>query len=419
MRQHRGARPSLSTNRSQRLSGSVFFKYALIMKPANSILSSYGVTVFETMSRLAIETGAINLGQGFPDEDGPEELRRIAAEAAIEGPNQYPPMLGIPELRQAVAAHNKRFYDLDIDWQTETMVTSGATEALADCMLALIEPGDEVVLIEPLYDCYLPMVRRAGGVAKLVRIEPPNWELPRQALADAFSDKTKLILLNSPHNPAAKVFNADELAFIAELVEKHDAYAVCDEVYEHLVFDGQPHIPLMTLPGMRQRCVRIGSAGKTFSMTSWKVGYMTAPAHLLGAIAKAHQFVTFTTPSCLQRAVAAGLEHEDSYFAGLSATQQSKRDRIANALQAAGFATLTTQGTYFQTVDIRSVGFEGDDVAFCEHIIREAGVAAIPMSAFYQDADVTHFARFCFCKKDHVIDAAAEKLSQHFNTRTT
>jgi N-succinyldiaminopimelate aminotransferase len=387
------------------------------MKPANSILSSYGVTVFETMSRLAIETGAINLGQGFPDEDGPEALRRLAAEAAIAGPNQYPPMLGIPELRQAVAEHNKRFYDLDIDWQTETMVTSGATEALADCMLALIEPGDEVVMIEPLYDCYLPMVRRAGGVPKLVRIEPPNWELPRQALADAFSDKTKLILLNSPHNPAAKVFNASELAFISELVEKHDAYAVCDEVYEHLVFDGGPHIPLMTLPGMRQRCVRIGSAGKTFSMTSWKVGYMTAPAHLLGAISKAHQFVTFTTPSCLQLAVAAGLRHEDSYFAGLNATQQSKRDRIASALQAAGFETLRTEGTYFLTVDIRSVGFEGDDVAFCEHIIREAGVAAIPMSAFYQDASVRHFARFCFCKKDDVLDAAAEKLSQHFNAQ--
>ncbi len=391
--------------------------HSLIMKPANSILSGYGVTVFETMSRLAIETGAINLGQGFPDEDGPEELRRLAAEAAIAGPNQYPPMLGIPELRQAVAAHNKRFYDLDVDWQTEIMVTSGATEALADCMLALIEPGDEVVMIEPLYDCYLPMVRRAGGVPKLVRIEPPNWALPRDALAEAFSDKTKLILLNSPHNPAAKVFDGDELQFIADLVQKHDAYAVCDEVYEHLVFDGQPHVPLMTLDGMRERCVRIGSAGKTFSMTSWKVGYMTAPAHLLGAISKAHQFVTFTTPSCLQRAVAAGLEHEDSYFAGLCASQQSKRDRISEALESAGFETLKTEGTYFLSVDIRSVGFEGDDVAFCEHIIREAGVAAIPMSAFYQDGGVRHFARFCFCKRDDVLDAATEKLGQHFSAQ--
>ena len=287
------------------------------MKPANSILSSYGVTVFETMSRLAIETGAINLGQGFPDEDGPEEIRRLAAEATVEGPNQYPPMLGIPELRQAVANHNKRFYGLDVDWQTEVMVTSGATEGLADCMLALIEPGDEVVLIEPLYDCYLPMVRRAGGIPKLVRIEPPNWELPRQELIKAFSDKTKFILLNSPHNPAAKVFNQNELELIGSLIEKHDTYAICDEVYEHLVFDGQPHIPLMTLPGMRDRCVRLGSAGKTFSMTSWKVGYMTAPAQLLQAIAKAHQFITFTTPSNLQRAVAAAVVDEDQLIVEL------------------------------------------------------------------------------------------------------
>ena len=391
--------------------------HSLIMKPANSILSGYGVTVFETMSRLSIETGAINLGQGFPDEDGPEEIRRLAAEAAIEGPNQYPPMLGIPELRQAVANHNKRFYGLDVDWQTEVMISSGATEGLADCMLALIEPGDEVVLIEPLYDCYLPMVRRAGGVPKLVRIEPPDWKLPRRALEEAFSDKTKLILLNSPHNPAAKVFSLDELEFIASLVQKHDAYAICDEVYEHLVFDGKPHIPLMKLPGMRERCVRLGSAGKTFSMTSWKVGYMTAPAHLLGAISKAHQFVTFTTPSCLQRAVAAGLEQEETYFAGLCAQQQSKRDRIQGALEAIGFETMKTEGTYFLSVDIRSVGFEGDDVAFCEHIIRKAGVAAIPMSAFYQDDGVRHFARFCFCKKDHVLDAAAQALSEHFRGR--
>jgi len=384
------------------------------MKPANSILSSYGVTVFETMSRLAIETGAINLGQGFPDDNGPEALRQLAADAVMEGPNQYPPMLGIPELRQAVAAHNKRFYGLDVDWQTEVMVTSGATEALADCLLALIEPGDEVVLIEPLYDSYLPMVRRAGGIPKLVRVAPPEWELPRDALAAAFSDKTKLILFNSPQNPAAKVYALDELQFIADLVEKYDAYAVCDEVYEHIVFDGAGHIPLMTLPGMRERCVRIGSAGKTFSMTAWKVGYMTAPAHLLGAIAKAHQFVTFTTPTNLQRAVAAGLTQNDKYFDTLMNDQQAKRDLIESGLRDAGFETLHTGGTYFLSVDIRSVGFEGDDVKFCEHLIRDAGVAAIPLSAFYQAGDVRHFVRFCFCKHDDVLGAAAAKLKAHF-----
>ncbi|MBT3661637.1 MAG: aminotransferase [Rhodospirillaceae bacterium] len=384
------------------------------MKPANSILSSYGVTVFETMSRLAIETGAINLGQGFPDDNGPEALRQLAADAVMEGPNQYPPMLGIPELRQAVAAHNKRFYGLDVDWQTEVMVTSGATEALADCLLALIEPGDEVVLIEPLYDSYLPMVRRAGGIPKLVRVAPPEWELPRDALAAAFSDKTKLILFNSPQNPAAKVYALDELQFIADLVEKYDAYTVCDEVYEHIVFDGAGHIPLMTLPGMRERCVRIGSAGKTFSMTAWKVGYMTAPAHLLGAIAKAHQFVTFTTPTNLQRAVAAGLTQNDTYFDTLMNDQQAKRDLIESGLRDAGFETLHTGGTYFLSVDIRSVGFEGDDVEFCEHLIRDAGVAAIPLSAFYQAGDVRHFVRFCFCKHDDVLGAAAAKLKAHF-----
>jgi len=384
------------------------------MKPANSIFSSTGVTVFETMSRLAMEHESINLGQGFPDGDGPQDLRRVAADAVMDGPNQYPPMLGIPELRQAVAAHNKRFYDLDVDWQTEVMVTSGATEAIADCLMALIEPGDEVVLIEPLYDCYLPMVRRAGGVPKLVRIEPPAWQLPRDDLAAAFSDKTKLILLNSPHNPAAKVFDGDELQFIAGLVREHDCYAVCDEVYEHIVFDGGRHIPLMTLPNMRERCVRIGSAGKTFSMTAWKVGYVTAPANLLTVIAKAHQYVTFTTPVNFQKATAAGLSKDDGYFESLGGDLEDKRDRIAQGLGAAGFRPLETAGTYFISIDIRDVGFNGDDVAFCSHITTEAGVTAIPLSAFYQDGDVNHFARFCFCKADSILDEAAARLQRCF-----
>ena len=240
------------------------------MTEGNSILSGYGTTVFEVMSRLAVENKAVNLGQGFPDQDGPRDVREAAARHLLEEVNQYPPMMGLPALRQAVAAHNKRFYGLDVDWQREVMVTSGATEAIADCLFGLIEPGDEVVLIEPLYDCYLPIVRRAGGIPKLVRITPPDWSLPREELAAAFSDRTKLILINSPMNPAAKVFDREELAFIADLVIRHDCFAVCDEVYEHLVFDGRTHIPLMTLPGMRERCLRIGSAGKTFSLTGWK-----------------------------------------------------------------------------------------------------------------------------------------------------
>lgn len=384
------------------------------MKPANSLFANTGVTVFETMSRLAMETGAINLGQGFPDDLGPENLRAAAAQAVTDGPSQYPPMMGLPELRQAVAAHNKRFYDLDIDWQTETMITSGATEALTDCMLALIEPGDEVVLIEPLYDCYLPMVKRAGGIPKLVRIEPPRWELDKEAITRAFSDKTKLILLNSPHNPAAKVFTHEELQTIADLVIKHDAYAVCDEVYEHITFDNKTHRPLMTFDGMRERTVRIGSAGKTFSMTSWKVGYMTAPAHLLTPISKAHQYVTFTTPRNFQSAVAVGLGQDDAYFASLGSDLQMRRDRITLGLQEAGFETMPTEGTYFISVDIRSVGFDGDDVAFCEMIARDAGVAGIPLSAFYQEADVNHFVRFCFSKQNDVLDAATQKLKAFF-----
>ncbi|MGF1640248.1 MAG: aminotransferase [Rhodospirillales bacterium] len=387
------------------------------MKAANGVLSGYGTTIFTVMSALAQEHGAINLGQGFPDEDGPEPIRRLAAEAVIDGPNQYPPMLGLPELRQAVADHDRRFYGLDIDWRSEVMVTSGATEALADCFLGLIEPGDEVVLIEPLYDSYLPMVRRAGGIPKLVRLQPPEWALPRAALAAAFSAKTKLIVLNSPHNPSGKVFDDDELAFVAGLVREFDAYAVCDEVYEHLVFDGRAHRPLMALPGMRERCLRIGSAGKTFSMTGWKVGYVTAAAGALAAVAKAHQFVTFTTPPSLQRAVARGLGCDDRYFADLATVQQGKRDRLATGLAAAGFRVLPSQGTYFLTVDIRAVGFDGDDAAFCRHITERAGVAAVPVGAFYHDGEVDgggHYARFCFCKRDALLDEAALRLKRHF-----
>jgi len=384
------------------------------MKPANSVLSSYGTTVFTVMSALALEHGSINLGQGFPDEEGPEDIRRVAAETVMAGPNQYPPMMGIPELRQAVATHNKRFYGLDVDWQSEVMVTSGATEALADCFLELIEPGDEVVLIEPLYDSYLPMVRRAGGVPKLVRVEPPAWEMPRADLEQAFSERTKLLVLNSPHNPAGKVSDAEELAFIAGLLERYDAYAICDEVYEHLVFDGAAHVPLMTLPGMRERCLRIGSAGKTFSATGWKVGYITAAPALMAAVAKAHQFVTFTTAPNLQKATAFGLGKEDAYFEGLAADQRQKRDRLAAGLAAAGFEVLPSAGTYFLSVDIRSVGFNGDDEAFCRHITTEAGVTAVPVSAFYQEAGIDHFARFCFCKQDSLLDEAAMRLQRHF-----
>ena len=292
------------------------------MKAANSVLSGYGTTIFEVMSRLAQEHESVNLGQGFPDGNGPPDVVAAATEYLEKGVNQYPSMMGIPTLREAVAEHARRFYDLDVDWPREVLVTSGGTEALGAALFGLIEPGDEAVLIEPLYDSYLPIVRRAGAVPKTVRLEPPDWTLPVGDLRAAFSEKTKLILFNTPMNPCAKVFTREELDLIAALCIEHDSYAVCDEVYEHLAFDGKPHIPMIALPGMRERAVRIASAGKIFSLTGWKVGMVTAAPDLLTPIAKAHQFLTFTTPPNLQSAVAYGLRKDDSYFEGLNADRR-------------------------------------------------------------------------------------------------
>jgi N-succinyldiaminopimelate aminotransferase len=385
------------------------------MKDANSIMSGLGTTVFEVMSALARQHQSVNLGQGFPDDKGPEEVRRAAADYLLSGHNQYPPMMGIPELRQAVAEHARRFQGLEVDWETEVLVTSGATEALGDCLFGLIEPGDEVVLIEPLYDSYLPIVRRAGGVPRLVRLEPPTWHLPRQELSDAFSERTKLILFNTPMNPCSKVFDRDELQFIADLCLKHGAYAVCDEVYEHIVFDDHQHLSIMTLPGMRQRAVRIGSAGKSFSVTGWKVGYVTAARELLKPIAKTHQFMTFTTPPNLQWGTATGLRLGDDYFRTLAAEMQRKRNRLADSLASIGFEVLAAHGTYFVTADFRPLGFNGTDEDFCRQITIEAGVTAVPVSAFYEDASSSprHLARFCFCKHDQTLDTAIERLGRH------
>ena len=386
------------------------------MTSGNSLMTSLGTTVFEVMSALAREHKSVNLGQGFPDDTGPEPVKAAAADYLLNGHNQYPPMMGLGELRQAVAEHAGRFQGLNIDWQTEVLVTSGATEALADCLFGLIEPGDEVVLIEPLYDSYLPIVRRAGGIPRLVRLEPPSWSLPRRDLAAAFSDRTKLILFNTPMNPCSKVFDREELEFIADLCRRHDAYAVCDEVYEHLIFDDHRHLSIMTLPGMRGRTVRIGSAGKSFSLTGWKVGYVTAAADLMKPIAKTHQFMTFTTPPNLQWGAATGLRLGDDYFATLAADMQRKRDRLAVGLRAIGFDVLPAHGTYFVTTDFRPLGFNGTDEDFCRHITIEAGVTAVPVSAFYDEpaAAPRHFARFCFCKHDTTLDSAVERLDQHF-----
>ena len=368
------------------------------------------------MSALAVEQGAIDLGQGFPDDEGPEALRAKAARALMEGPNQYPPMMGMPALRQAVAAHNKRFYGLEVDWQTQVMVTSGATEALADCLVGLLNPGDEAILIEPAYDSYRPVIEAAGATPVAVGLEMPDWRLPLDKLAAAFSDRTKLLVLNSPMNPTGKVFTSDELDAIAALVKKHDAYVVCDEVYEHLVFSGSAHIPLMRLPGMSERCVRIGSAGKTFSLTGWKVGYITAPSALLPVIAKAHQFVTFTTPPALQTAVAWGLGQEDGYFEMLSADLEKKRDVLSAGLRRAGMNVLPCDGTYFVTADITPLGFTGTDLDFCRDIVTNAKVGAIPFSAFYAPGSPNmqnHLVRFCFCKQHTVLEQAVARLTTY------
>jgi aspartate/methionine/tyrosine aminotransferase len=388
------------------------------MKPANTILSRYGETIFATMSRLAQEKQALNLGQGIPEDGEPADIIAHAARALTERSNQYPPMFGLPELRQAIAKHDREFYGLELDWQSETIVLSGGTEAIAVSLFALIDPGDEVVLIEPLYDTYLPVIELAGGVPKIVRLQPPNWALPEAELEAAFGPKTKLILFNSPMNPTAKVFNQRELELIARLCQQHDTYAVCDEVYEHLVFDGQEHIPLITLPGMRDRAIRIQSAGKTFSLTGWKVGYISACAALIARIVKAHQFLVFTTPPNLQSAIAYGLGKERSFFTDFTTRLEAKRDRLAAGLERAGFAVAYTAGTYFINVDITSVGFNGGDAEFCRDIIENAGVAAIPVSAFYApraDADAERrFVRFCFAKPEAMLDEASARLGKRF-----
>jgi aspartate/methionine/tyrosine aminotransferase len=382
------------------------------VKPANTLLAQTGTTIFTIMSALAAQHGAVNLGQGFPDTEGPADIVREAANALLDHRNQYPPLTGLPELRNAVAAANQRFYGLEIDPAAGVVVTSGATEAITACLMALINPGDEVVLIEPLYDTYLPVVKLLGGIPRLVRLEPPSWVLPRTALAAAFGPKTKLLLLNTPMNPTGKVFTQSELAFIAGLLAQHDAYAVCDEVYEHLVFRGAKHIPLMTLPGMAARCLRIGSAGKTFSLTGWKVGYISGPAALMGVVAKAHQNLTFTTAPNLQRAVAYGLAKPDDYFATLADSLQAQRDLLESGLQRLGFHTLPAQGSYFITADFSPLGFTGDDVAFARTLTEQAGVAAIPVSAFYVEAPPRHYVRFAFCKQNAVLEEALARLAR-------
>ena len=376
----------------------------------NPIFADLPTTIFETMSRLARETGAVNLGQGFPDDPGPLDVRQKAADAVVNGWNQYPPMMGLPELRQAIGAHYKRHQGLALDPDTETMVTSGATEALAGAIFACVKPGDEVVLIQPMYDAYLPLVLQAGGVPRFVTLQPPLWRLTEEALEAAFSDRTAAVIFNNPLNPAGIAHTREELAMLARCCVKHDAIAICDEVWEHLIFEGRRHETVMALPSMRERTVKIGSAGKIFSLTGWKVGLVCAAPELVRVLAKTHQFLTFTTPPALQAAVAYGLGKDDAYFSQMRATFERSRDRLAQGLGQLGYRTTPSQGTYFINIDIAEQGLR-DDVVFCERMAREAGVAAIPVSAFYAQAHVRTIVRFCFAKSDATLDAALERLA--------
>jgi len=384
------------------------------MKPANALLSALPTTIFTVMSALATEHDAINLGQGFPDTEGPRDIVQAAADALLDNRNQYAPLAGLPELRRAVADANARFYGIACDPMSEVVVTSGATEAITASLAALLDPGDEVVLIEPLYDTYAPAVRLLGGVPRLVRLEPPDWHLPRQALAAAFGPRTKAILLNTPMNPTGKVFSREELGAIADLLVQHDAYAICDEVYEHLVFAPARHVPLMTLPGLRERCVRIGSAGKSFSLTGWKVGYVTAPAPLAAVIGRAHQNLTFATPPNLQRAVALGLARDGAYFDALSASLAGRRDLLGEGLRALGFDVLPSSGSYFLIADFAGLRPGVDAHRFCRAITAEARVAAIPLPAFYEDPDPpSTLVRFAFCKQEAVLAEALSRLRRY------
>ncbi len=380
-------------------------------RPLNPLYAGLPTTIFEVMSGLARTHAAVNLGQGFPDDPGPLDVREAAARAVVDGWNQYPPMMGLPELRQAAAAHYRHWQGLELDPDAEIMVTSGATEALAGALLALIEPGDEVVLFQPLYDAYLPLVKRAGGIPRLVRLEPPSWAMTAEKLDQVFSDRTKLVLFNNPQNPTGVVYDRAQMQLLADYCVRFNAYAVCDEVWEHVVFDGLTFEPLMALPGMRERTVKISSAGKIFGMTGWKVGLVFAAPHLMKVLSKAHQFLTFTTPPNLQAAVAYGLGKQDDYFTTMRAGLQRSRDRLATGLRELGFEVLSSRGTYFLSIDLAAQGTAIDDEAFCLDLVKTRKVAAIPVSAFYAQDAVKSVVRFCFAKHDATIDRALEQLA--------
>jgi N-succinyldiaminopimelate aminotransferase len=374
-------------------------------------LQGLGTTIFAEMSALALETGSINLGQGFPDVDGPHIIKQAAVDAIWAGRNQYPPGIGVPELRFAIADHQRRFYGLSLDPDIEVLVTAGATEAVAAAMLAMVDAGDEVIALEPYYDSYVASIVMAGGVRVPVTLRAPDFRLDVERLRTAVTSRTRLILLNSPHNPTGTVLTRDELQAVASVAIEHDLYVVTDEVYEHLVYDGE-HVPLATLPGMWERTLTISSAGKTFALTGWKVGWVSGPSALVAAVRTTKQFLTYVNGAPFQPAVAVGLGLDDSFYATVTSDLRRKRDLLCAGLASVGFSVFKPAGTYFVTTDVRPLGYD-DGVAFCRDLPKRAGVVAIPHSVFYDNASVGRpLVRFAFCKRDEVLVEAISRLGQ-------
>jgi N-succinyldiaminopimelate aminotransferase len=379
--------------------------------PLSRRLQGLGTTIFAEMSALALATGSVNLGQGFPDTDGPAEIAEAAVAAIRAGHNQYPPGQGVPELRQAIAEHQKRFYGLSYDPDREVLVTAGATEAVAAALLALVEPGDEVIALEPYYDSYAACIAMAGGVRVPVTLRPPDFALDVEALRSAVTPRTRLILLNTPHNPTGAVLSEAELAAVARIAVSHDLLVVTDEVYEHVVFAGR-HLPIASLPGMAERTVTISSAGKTFSFTGWKIGWVTAAEELTSAVRTAKQFLTYVNGAPFQHAMAVALRLPDGYFAGLRDDLRRKRDLLVQGLTGVGFEVYQPSGTYFVTADIRPLG-ETDGEAFCRALPARCGVVAIPNVVFYDNPEAGRsLVRFTFCKREEVLREAVSRLSR-------
>ena len=378
---------------------------------AHSVFADMPVTIFETMSGLAREHGALNLGQGFPDDQGPEALRRLAAEGLMTGSNQYAPSRGLPELRHAVVEHYGRLQGVALDVDG-VLITSGATEAIAASLLAFVRPGDEVVIFEPAYDAYRPLIERAGGVAVAVHLQPPLWRLTPEAVEAAVTPRTRMVVFNNPHNPTARAFDAEEVAALARVCVRHDLIALSDEVWEHVIFDGRRHRSLIAEPGMAARTLKVGSAGKMFGMTGWKIGFVCGDPALVDPVAKAHQFLTFATPPNLQAAVAAGLAWPEEAFARMRAGLQRSRDRLATGLTDQGFVLTPSEGTYFLGLDLAASGVTLSDRAFSLETVVAFGVASIPLSAFVSGDAPGSVARLCFAKSDAVLDEAAERLGR-------